>query len=194
MSRTASKEISGSRRSGINAFESPPAIPAGASSDAWTDMLAEQTILTLWNDASSSEDRAKQLIAILDALERIAPRDELEGMMASQMIAAHSAAMECFRRAMLPTQTMVGRDENLGHANKLLRAFASLVETFNRHRGKNQQKVLVEHVHVHAGGQAVVGMVAHRGAIENEAEGQPHAKQTSDASGCPLPGEDQERE
>jgi hypothetical protein len=30
----------------------------------------------------------------------------------------------------------------------------------NRHRGKGgQQKVTVEHVHVHAGGQAVVGVV-----------------------------------
>jgi hypothetical protein len=39
-----------------------------------------------------------------------------------------------------------------------------LIEALNRHRGKGQQKVTVEHVHVHAGGQAVVGMVdARRG-------------------------------
>ncbi|SIT58786.1 conserved hypothetical protein [Mesorhizobium prunaredense] len=157
---TASKEISANRRSRMSAVAATP-------SDAWTDMLGEQTILTLWNDASSSEDRAKQLNAILDALEGIAPRDELEGMMASQMIAAHSAAMECFRRAMLPNQTIIGRDENLGHANKLLRAFSSLVETFNRHRGKNQQKVLVEHVHIHAGGQALVGMVTPNGGSQD---------------------------
>src|SRR5215467_9650868 len=31
--------------------------------------------------------------------------------------------------------------------------------TLNRHRGKGQQKVTVEHVHMHAGGQAVVGTV-----------------------------------
>src|ERR1700730_10346044 len=30
----------------------------------------------------------------------------------------------------------------------------------NRHRGKGQQKVTVEHVHVHSGGQAIVGPVA----------------------------------
>jgi hypothetical protein len=33
------------------------------------------------------------------------------------------------------------------------------IEALNRHRGKGQQKVTVEHVHVHAGGEAVVGMV-----------------------------------
>lgn len=36
---------------------------------------------------------------------------------------------------------------------------ATLLEALNRHRGKGQQKVAVEHVHVHAGGQAVVGMM-----------------------------------
>jgi hypothetical protein len=39
------------------------------------------------------------------------------------------------------------------------RTHAALVEALNRHRGKGQQKVTVEHVHVHAGGQAVVGIV-----------------------------------
>jgi hypothetical protein len=43
-------------------------------------------------------------------------------------------------------------------ANKLSRTYATLIEALNRHRGKGQQKVTVEHVHVHAGGQAVVGM------------------------------------
>ena len=35
--------------------------------------------------------------------------------------------------------------------------FATLLEAPNRHRGKGQQKVVVEHLHVHAGGQAIVG-------------------------------------
>ena len=36
--------------------------------------------------------------------------------------------------------------------------------TLNRHRGKGQQKVTVEHVHVHEGGQAIVGEV-HAGRV-----------------------------
>jgi len=87
------------------------------------------------------------------------PRDELEGMMAAQLIAAHNAAMECYRRAMIPEQSFEGRRENLNQANKLSRTYATLLEALNRHRGKGQQKVTVEHVHVHEGGQAVVGVV-----------------------------------
>ena len=37
--------------------------------------------------------------------------------------------------------------------------FLWVYSALNRHRGKGQQKVTVEHVHVHAGGQAVVGIV-----------------------------------
>jgi hypothetical protein len=81
-------------------------------------------------------------------------------MMAAQLIAAHNAAMECYRRAMLgEQQSFEGRRENLAQANKLSRTYAVLLEALNRHRGKGQQKVTVEHVHVHAGGQAVVGVV-----------------------------------
>jgi hypothetical protein len=48
-----------------------------------------------------------------------------------------------------------------------------LLEALNRHRGKGQQKVTVEHVHVNAGGQAVVGTVeAPRRAGENSEDRQ----------------------
>src|SRR5437667_3012401 len=43
--------------------------------------------------------------------------------------------------------------------NKLARTFASQVEALKRYRTKGEQKVTVEHVHLHAGGQAVVGTI-----------------------------------
>ena len=56
---------------------------------------------------------------ILGASAGIHPRDELEGMMAAQLIASHTAAMECYRRAMIGEQSFEGRRENLSQANKL---------------------------------------------------------------------------
>jgi hypothetical protein len=53
---------------------------------------------------------------------------------------------------MIPEQTSEGRLENLNQANKLSRTYAALLAALNRHRGKAQQKVAVEDVHVHAGG------------------------------------------
>jgi hypothetical protein len=153
----------------------------GSKSDHWNNTLANQAVQALWVKNSSAEERDKQLSATVAALVGIAPKDELEGMMAAQLVAAHNAAMECYRRAMIGEQSFEGRRENLTQANKLSRTYAALVEALNRHRGKGQQKVTVEHVHVHAGGQAVVGMVAAPGrpggGDASKFEEQPHAKQ-----------------
>src|SRR5262245_10434442 len=131
----------------------------GSPSDNWNNILANQAINSLWRGHSDEATRDKQCQATLAALIGIAPKDELEGMMAAQLVAAHNAAMECYRRAMISEQTFEGRRECLSQANKLGRTYAVLLDALNRHRGKGQQKVTVEHVHVHAGGQAVVGTV-----------------------------------
>jgi hypothetical protein len=175
----------------------------GSQSDHWNNILANQAVQALWLKNSSPEERDKQFSAMIAALAGIAPKDELEGMMAAQLVAAHNAAMECYRRAMIGEQTFEGRRENLAQANKLSRTYAALVEALNRHRGKGQQKVTVEHVHVHAGGQAVVGMVATPsgqpgGGDASKFEEQPHAKQIAgqianapeSALPCPDPQRD----
>jgi hypothetical protein len=150
----------------------------GSQSDHWNNLLAGQAVNALWLKNSSPEEQDKQLSATLAALMGIAPKDELESMMAAQLIAAHNAAMECYRRGMIGEQTFEGRRENLAQANKLSRTFATLLEALNHHRGKGQQKVTVEHVHVHSGGQAVVGVVEHPGGGDRaKSEDQPHAKQ-----------------
>jgi hypothetical protein len=165
----------------------------GGMHDLWNDILACQAIAALWTGHSTPEDQNKQMVATVAALHGIKPRDELEGMMAAQMLAAHNAAMECFRRAMLPEQTVEGRQDNLNAANKLSRTYAVLVETLNKHRGKGQQKVTVEHVHVHSGGQAIVGHVEGAGGgARTKLEGQSHA--ITYAPGQTLWSENKERE
>ena len=165
----------------------------GSQSDNWNLILVNQALNALWL-IPDEEVQEQQRGGMAAALVGIGPRDELEGMMAAQLIAAHSAAMECYRRAMLKEQTFEGRRENLNQANKLSRTYAALLEALNRHRGKGQQKVTVEHVHVHAGGQAVVGMVETPGGRTAKSEDQPHAKQIADAPQPAVRGEDTTRE
>lgn len=170
----------------------------GSQSDCWNDTLANQTAHSLWLTNVSAEQRNIRLKAAVGALIGISPKDELEAMAAAQLIAAHNASMECYRRAMLGEQTFEGRRENLSQANKLSRTYAALLEALNRHRGKCQQKVVVEHVHVHAGGQAVVGMVAssgHPGGGEaTNIKELPHAKQIVHAPEPAMPCPDTSRD
>ena len=62
-------------------------------------------------------------MAAIAGLIGIAPQDEIEGMIAAQLIAAHNATMECYRRAMIGEQTLEGRRDNLSQANKLSRTY-----------------------------------------------------------------------
>jgi hypothetical protein len=55
--------------------------------------------------------------------------------------------------------------------------FAMLLEALNRHRGKGQQRMVVEHVHVHSGGKALVGVVGSPSGDHEKIEGQAHATQ-----------------
>ena len=167
----------------------------GSRFDDWNNILAKQTINSLWLKNSDSETCDKQFSATVAALIGIGPKDELEGMMAAQLIAAHNAAMECYRRAMIGEQNFEGRRENLAQANKLSRTYATLLEALNRHRGKGQQKVTVEHVHVHSGGQAVVGVVQPAGGRGRaNSEDQPHAKQIAHAPEPAMRSPDPARE
>jgi hypothetical protein len=154
----------------------------GSRSDHWNNSLLNQAANTLWIRHSDEKTRETQCKATMSALVGIAPQDEIEGMIAAQLIAAHNAAMECYRRAMHSEQTFEGRRENLTQANKLSRSYAVLLEALNRHRGKGQQKVTVEHVHVHSGAQAVVGVVeTPRLGNSSKSEEQQNARQIAHA-------------
>ena len=157
-------------------------------------MLADQAVRALMLSQSDGVERDRQLRATVAGLAGVAPKDELEGMMAAQLIAAHNAAMECYRWAMIPQQRLEGRREYLNQATKLSRTWATLLDALNKHRGKGQQKVTVEHVHVHAGGQAVVGTIETPGGGDRgKSEEQPHAKRIAHAPQPTLRCADEER-
>lgn len=161
----------------------------GSMSDDWNNILANQTVNTLWLKHSDVEEMRRQRHAAVDAMIGIAPKDELEGMITAQLIACHNASMECYRRAMISEQSFEGRKENLSQANKLSRTYTTLLEALNRHRGKGSQKVTVEHVHVHEGGQAIVGNVESRGGgFTPKSQEQPHA--LGYAPGTTMPSAD----
>jgi D-tyrosyl-tRNA(Tyr) deacylase len=151
---------SGQSQAADGALEKAADKAASDPKKAWTLHLIRQTIDALWLPGSlSKEQQAERIATAIIMLNGFKPADELEGMLSAQMVATHTAAMECLRRAMIEEQTFAGRDQNLKHASKLLSIYARQLDALNKHRGKGQQKVTVEHVHVEAGGQAVVGHV-----------------------------------
>jgi len=139
-------------------------LPVGKVIDT-SAMAVEQEKLNeiarlLWFPEGMAEAaKNARILKAVDLFESIKPADGMEAMLAVQMVGAHSAAMECLRRAMVPGQTFESRASNLGHAQKMMSLYARQLAALDKHRGKGEQKVTVKHVHVASGGQAIVGNV-----------------------------------
>ena len=164
----------------------------GSESPQFNKVLLRQTVSTVWFLSPGPDAQDKHIAAVSAALAAFKPADEIEAMLASQAIAMNCAAMECFRRAMLP-------DQPGGHASKfrrdganLARGMTDMLDALDRKRGKGgQQRVTVEHVHVHSGGNAIVGNIG-PGAAEGGGEvagrraDKPHAPPAQLAHDTPL--------
>jgi hypothetical protein len=97
----------------------------------------------------------------LALMHSIGPKDEIEAMLACQMVTAHIAAMDASRRALHTEQTPGGRQAYLSLARKLMTLFTGQMDALNRHRGKGTtQKIVIERVLIAPEAQAMVGTIA----------------------------------
>ena len=133
---------------------------SGSSSKEFGMMIFNQLSSTCYPKMEITE----LFSSILENMKNIKPKDHIEGMLAAQMITTHNMIMQCFRRTVGMFDDgqfdvlKIGND-TLNLANKLMRTYTMQMEALNRYRGKGQQKMTVEHVHINSGGQAIIGNV-----------------------------------
>ncbi len=100
--------------------------------------------------------------AALSMVETAKPKDEVEAALVIQMACTHTAAMAVLSRI----GGAHGGDRHVAlmaaAASKLLRSFAIQVETLRRLRAGGAQYMRIEHVHVEANAQAIIGNLQHR--------------------------------
>ena len=125
----------------------------GGDNDSWNCCVANRMGGAL--PAFHSPDFAEAARACLQGLRGVKPNDPIEAMLASQIIAAHEAAMHLRQLAWHPDQSFVVRTRYLELAEKAARTMAMLTERLDQHRGRGQQQITVKHVTVNAD-QAVV--------------------------------------
>jgi len=137
----------------------PQLTEATGSTDVdFSGILFNQVFPTL--SIGEPEDGANFIAALMHGLK---PQDETEGVLIAQMAGTHNLIMEYMKRAMIPGQYLEAANDYTNRAYKLMNIFLKQLETLEKYRGKtSQQKVIVEHVHIHEGGQAVVGHIESR--------------------------------
>lgn len=108
----------------------------------------------------------KKSYELAQLTEELAPRNTLEALLLTQMAACHSHCMSMFASA----GNSICEDSQTKYlrlAERLMRSFSTSLETLEKARRGGKQSVKVEHVHVNAGGQAIVGNV-HQGERDHE--------------------------
>lgn len=123
----------------------------GSANPEYANMLFSQTI----NACNLTEDLSKNANTVMNALLEMAPKDSYEGMLISRLIVLHSQYMKFMSTASNSeyTETI---DLSINRATKLMRVYNETLEILNRHRRKGEQRVIVQHVNVEKGGQAIV--------------------------------------
>jgi hypothetical protein len=103
-------------------------------------------------------------------IREMAPQNVTEAMLAVQMIATNDAALMFLGRATTEGQSLAGAEASVLSATRLMRLHLDQIEAMQKLKGKTRhQKVVVEHVHVYQGGQAIVGAVS---AVKGETRGE----------------------
>ncbi len=94
----------------------------------------------------------------LDIADTIQAENSVEKMVAHQLAAVHDAGMRTLQRANV-TQDAALASRLLNSAARCFDTFQRGMMTLQRLRGKQEQRILVQHVNVGQGAQAVIGSI-----------------------------------
>jgi len=126
-------------------------------SDEFVDVILGKLVEALRPGLYDQLDEAT-LNAALATIDSMQPRSELQALLAVQIIATGFAGLRFLRQSHRQmTEDYI--DVYGGYAIKLLRLQNEMIQTFERYRRGNKQTVEVRHVHIHSGGQGVVGII-----------------------------------
>jgi len=146
----------------------------GTTDDDFLNGLVHQLANVGSQGASPDERGINFMLAVIKGIE---PRDQVEAMLAAQMAAVHMASMT-FARRLATVENIPQQDSAERAFNKLTRTFAAQIAALKDYRSKGEQRMVVQHVHVAEGGQAIVGNVnapAEGVGARKKSEVQPHA-------------------
>jgi hypothetical protein len=103
---------------------------------------------------------SQEITLALHMLAELRPAGVMEALLVVQMVGVQEAMVAFLKRSTDRDQNEKGCDADVLRSTRLGRLFIEQLEVLLKLKGRaTQQKVTVEHVHVHAGAQAVVGVV-----------------------------------
>jgi len=109
-----------------------------------------------WEDRREGALQAGVLESAVDAAETVQAGNSLEKMLAHQMAAAHQTAMKLVARGLNERLSPVESARLTNAAARLMQVYQEALLTLHKIRHGGKQVVVVQHVEVSGGGQAVI--------------------------------------
>jgi hypothetical protein len=143
----------------IDPWSNLASLPPDSADKARRARLIELSLGIRGMGGIADERSEGRMLSTLDRLANIGPQDAAESMLAELMVITHSAAIACASAAHDAGLGSPVASPQLVHLERLTAAYLAQMTTLDRHRGKASQQVIVKHVEVTKGGQAIVGHV-----------------------------------
>jgi hypothetical protein len=101
----------------------------------------------------------KRANSTLDKMHELEPQDAIEEMLLMQLVFTHDLFIKSSSAAITKDQNPIRVDDQVVNLTKLSRLFINQLKALNSYRNKGQQKVVVQHVQVSEGANAIIGTV-----------------------------------
>ncbi|WP_188645139.1 hypothetical protein [Tsuneonella deserti] len=110
-----------------------------------------------FTDGYPEEGMQARFLSALDRLANIEATNPTASMLAIQLVNIHELYLDCHRRSVASTNNPLAFKSHMLNVERLSNLYMRQLAALDRHRGRGKQQVRVEHVHVSAGWQAIVG-------------------------------------
>jgi hypothetical protein len=133
-----------------------PVALSGTTNALLANRLASQVAGCQRLPPGQGRDAVEHTHAAVAALQELAPANAVEGLLATQMVAAHNTSLDLLRRAMAEGQAERGVEACTRQYARLAGVFLKQLDHFVRQRGRQRQTIRIEHVRVVEDGKVTV--------------------------------------
>jgi hypothetical protein len=177
----ATQILQGPQHSDIDGWRAQFVAAFGTTSETVVHIEAERIAKALrQRDGKIDPGELDTVIAIVSGQR---PKNELEAMVICQMAVTHALTMRSFGN-LNRSNEIQQQDSNALTVARLTKAFGSQVDALAKLRRGGEQRVVVEHVHIHAGAQAIVGAVTHTGGPRASSKAKDNLMQRTTQAHC----------
>ena len=156
------------------------ALPASIAAEVKLERRSEIFTSQTWSEHYPEEGKQARRLSAYDRLANMPASDPASEMLNAMLVNTYESYVDNQRLATIHVDDPRLFAIYSGHAERLSKLCLLQVAALDRHQTRGKQQISVEHVHVAAGGRAIVGNVDVRAPKKRALSGGPHTQSSSE--------------